>query len=425
MHFLLRAGYLGAAHLASSLAALAPAGEGKVARSLAARRGLLERWERWGATHRDPSRPLVWMHAPSVGEGLQARPVLEALRAMHPGWQLAYTHFSPSAASFASRLAVDHADYLPFDTPGNARRMLQALRPSVLVFSKLDLWPMLCAEAARSGVPYALVSGTVSAASRRVGIAAALTRDAYRGLAAVGAVSAEDADRLAGLGAPRERSEVTGDTRYDQVWERATRADRSSGLLRDLADERPTLVAGSTWPADEAVLLEAWEGVRRATQARLVIAPHEPTTAHCAPIVAWARRAGLSLTRVRDPGAGSADVVLVDTVGMLGDLYALATVAYVGGGFHAAGLHSVLEPAAFGAPVVFGPRHDNARDAAILASAGGGSAIAEARTMEQQLLTWLGPAGREAGARARAVVQSGLGAAGRATALVTRLVGRT
>src|SRR5690606_25910610 len=100
----------------------------------------------------DDARALLWMHAPSVGEGLQARPVLLAARERRPELQLAYTFFSPSAARFAEGLPVDFTDYLPFDTPGDVRAALDALRPTALVFAKLDVWPILVREASRRQV---------------------------------------------------------------------------------------------------------------------------------------------------------------------------------------------------------------------------------------------------------------------------------
>ncbi|MFL5575613.1 MAG: 3-deoxy-D-manno-octulosonic acid transferase [Gemmatimonadaceae bacterium] len=430
----LRLGYGAAGHLARALAAVAPAGQSKLARTLRARRGIGERFARWGRDGRDPARPLLWVHAPSVGEGLQARPVLELFRRERPDVQLAYTHFSPSAASFAASLDVDFRDYLPFDTPADARLALDALRPTALVFSKLDVWPVLAERAAARGTRLGLVSATLAAdSSRRSGLAAALLRDAYARLDAVGAIDAEDAERLVALGARRAAVAVTGDTRYDQVWARAARADPGSPLLAPLASGRPTLVAGSTWPADEEPLLAAWRelrGEQRVPDARLVIAPHEPTPAHLAPIERWAAAAGLTLARLagvdatEGASAAAADVILVDRVGVLGDLYALADAAFVGGGFHAAGLHSVLEPAAFGAPVLFGPRYRGSRDARLLVAAGGGASGASVADLFLHLHRWLGAedARRAAGAKARAVVEGGLGAARRSFELVCGLL---
>jgi 3-deoxy-D-manno-octulosonic-acid transferase len=419
--------YDAAAAHARAPAAVAPSGESKVLRALAARRGIRARYAHWGRAGRDPRRPLLWIHAPSVGEGLQARPVLELMRRRRPDAQLAYTHYSPSALTFAQSLDVDFHDYLPFDTRGDARAILAALKPTAIVFSKLDVWPRLAVAASERGVRLGMVSATLAAASsRRSRVAAALLRDAYARLEVVGAIDDADADRLVALGVGPGAISVTGDTRYDQVWERAARVDRSGPLLAPfMTTRRPTLVAGSTWPADEAPLLAAWLRVRSAVpHARLVIAPHEPTPAHLAPIEAWVRTTELRLARLGAPDAPVADVVLVDRTGVLGDLYALADAAFVGGGFHGAGLHSVLEPAAFGVPVLFGPRYAGSRDARLLVAGGGGASAADAPSIGRQLIAWLGDdaARGEAGARARALVRAGLGAARRSFELVARLL---
>ena len=429
MHAALRLGYEGAARLAgvgAALSGIAPAAESKIIRTLRARRGIRERFRAWGDRHRDLSHPLLWMHAPSVGEGLQARPVLELVRRRHPDIQLAYTHFSPSAESFARSLDVDFRDYLPFDSATNARAVLDALRPTAIVFSKLDVWPTLTAAAHSLGVRLGLVSATLaSGSSRRSRIAAALLRDAYAALDRVGAIDPADAERLLALGVRAKAIVVTGDTRYDQVWARARNVDREGALLGRLQSRRPTIVAGSTWPADEAALLPAFIAMRReVANARLIIAPHEPTDAHLEPIEQWAARERLRLHRLGE-ATGDSEVVLVDRVGVLGDLYALADIAFVGGGFHNAGLHSVLEPAAFGAPILFGPRHAMSRDAGLLIDRGGARSVSDLATLAAGLERWsTDPAGRAvAGEHALATVRDGLGAAARSLAVVESLLG--
>jgi len=303
--------------------------------------------------------------------------------------------------------------------------VLDALRPDAIVFSKLDVWPTLVREASRRGVPLGLVSATLAAtSSRRSGPAAGLLRPAYGRLDRVGAIDVDDAERLVTLGVRRDAIEVTGDTRYDQVWDRARRARPDSPLLAPLGADRPTLVVGSSWPADEEVVLGAWTAVLGSVAtARIIVAPHEPTAAHLKPIEEWAARAGLGIARLdrADPGS---DVVLVDRVGVLGELYALADVAYVGGGFHAAGLHSVLEPAAYGAPVLFGPRWQGSRDAGLLEQCQGGAPVSDERELARQLVLLLGDATVRAdrGARARSMVESGLGAAERSYDLVRSLL---
>jgi 3-deoxy-D-manno-octulosonic-acid transferase len=422
----LRLAYDAVANLARAATAIAPAGGAKITRALADRRGVIDRYRDWAGAHRDPSRPLLWMHAPSVGEGLMARPVLESVRQDHASAQVAYTFFSPSAVKFASGLDADFRDYLPLDAVGDMTAALDALRPTALVYSKLDVWPNLTTLASKREVKLGMISASLSAtSSRRSGIAKALLRDAYACLDAVGAVDGDDADRLVEIGVRHEVIQVTGDTRYDQVWKRAEGIAAKEALLAPLRSARPLLVAGSTWPADEAVLLPTFLHLQRSIpELRLMIAPHEPTPAHLEPIYAWAKQNRLRAVPLSEPTAAESDVIVVDRVGVLGDLYALASIAYVGGGFHAAGLHSVLEPASFGVPVVVGPRHQGSRDALALLRAGGAATFSDERSAVAKLMAWLrnDTDRRQAGDEARQVVRDGLGAAERSTRLVESLL---
>ena len=426
MHPLVRPLYAALGTAAETAAAIIPAGGGKVQRSLGARRSVLARFESWAQTGREVSRPLIWIHAPSVGEGLQARPVLEALRRRIRDAQLAYTYFSPSAERFAAGLDVDFRDVLPFDTRRAADAALDALRPSLLIFSKLDVWPQLTESASRRGIPLALISATLAAGSSRTrGLAPLLLRDAYALLDGVGAISPEDAARLIELGCRTDAVRVTGDTRFDQVIARARHADVASALLAPLRSSRPTLIAGSTWPADEFVLFAALaDRAMREAGLRTIIAPHEPTMAHVAAIQRRAASAGLRHTTLGDPTAASADVVIVDRLGVLGELYALADAAFVGGGFHAAGLHSVLEPAAYGTPVLFGPKHGGSRDARLLLAAGAARSVANAAQLIETLYGWLIDIGarRTAGSAAKLVVEENAGATDRSVALIETLL---
>jgi 3-deoxy-D-manno-octulosonic-acid transferase len=406
----------------------------KLRRGIAGRRGLLQRMAAWGSTRRDRRRPLVWFHAPSVGEGLQAKPVIERLRAERPDWQIAYTFFSPSAASFAQQLAVDYADYLPFDRSGNVVHALEALAPRALIYSKLDVWPELTLAARRADVRTGLVAATVAPQSSRLswpvrGWAA----PAYAALERVGAIAREDAERLEQLGARRDAISVTGDTRYDSVTERAARLDRTRQPFAALAGGSWTftVVAGSTWPSDEDVLLPAFADLLRndpVAPTRLVLVPHEPTASHLDRLDAAAQAAALPRPVRTSTGVelAAARVVVVDQVGALADLYALAHAAYVGGGFHRAGLHSVLEPAVWGVPISVGPLWGASRDAGLLIGRGGALPLPRdgREALARQWQVWLAdPTARDrAGRAAAAVVKEGTGAAERTTALVRLLV---
>lgn len=402
----------------------------KTRRGLAARRGLSERLSGWAAVRRDPARTLVWMHAPSVGEGLHARPVLERLRSRHPDWQLFYTHFSPSAEAFAKGLDVDGADYLPFDTPHAVTAALDALRPNVLVYAHADVWPELTLAAVARGVPVSLISAVVQPDSSRLRQPARLLlRRAYRALSGVGAAGEDQLARLERVGVRRDRIVVLGDTRYDSAAARGARAGESEWVRR-CGDGHHALVAGSTWPRDEAVLLDAFRELRtRRPGVRLILAPHEPTPERLRAIGRAATARGLPspVPLAAMTGDATPEFVVVDRVGLLADLYAAGVAAYVGGGFGRHGLHSVLEPAAAARPIITGPDRRSSRDAALLERAGALLALPR-RVAARALATWWGawlddPAAcLEAGALARAVVRRGEGAADRTATFLAGLV---
>jgi 3-deoxy-D-manno-octulosonic-acid transferase len=398
-------------------------GGGKLARGIRGRRGAVERLERWGRQERDPRRPLLWFHAPSVGEGFQARAVMEEIRRQRPDAQIVYTFFSPSAESFAASAPADRADYLPIDLPSNMSRVVDALRPDVIAFSKTEVWPNLTRAAAARGVPQFLLSATLPARSSRLRFPARqVLRPAHQRLTAVAAISPEDAARFSRLGIPADRRLTMGDARFDQVWSRATGSRARGGLAPPLADaDRPVVIAGSTWPPDEDRLITAFSRIAPGPGTPLlVLVPHEPSRRHLERVECELSEHGLTFARLSAAASPDSRILIVDRVGLLGDLYAFADVAYVGGGFGSAGLHSVLEPAAFGVPVLFGPRHGNAREAASLIEAGGAFSVKDAEGLRSALADLLSDADRleSAGSAAKAFVAAGRGAAARGARLL-------
>jgi len=384
----------------------------------------------WARAHRDPTRPLAWFHAPSVGEGLQARAVMAALRSDLPDMQFIYTHFSPSAEDFAARLAADWCGYLCYDRIGDVERMLTAAAPDLLVFTKLDLWPELAIRAAHRGARVAMVAATVSAVSSRLRWPA--RRAATPGYAALDlalAVAPEDVSRLAVLGCRADRIVLTGDPRVDSVLEVAEAGGER--VLGGTAADR-ILVAGSTWPEDEAMVLAAFREVRRThPDARLILAPHQPTAAHLHGIDAAARTSGLP-DPVRLGGLVDGPlppIVAVDRTGVLARLYRVGTFAYVGGGFGHAGIHSVFEPAAWSRPVVIGPRDRDSRDARLLDEAGALTRLTGAAPAAQLAGIWrryldMPDRAQAAGAAGRAALDRERGAARRSAEMLRNLLTR-
>lgn len=406
-----------------ALSALHP----KLRRGVAGRRATVERLERWARDHRDRDRPLVWVHAPSVGEALMAQAIITSLRERRPDAQIAFTFFSPSAERLRERVGADVVDYLPWDTTRDMVRALDALAPAAIAFVRTEVWPVLAREAQARGIGLALVNAALSDDSSRLsGPARWLLKASYGRLDAAGAVAENDARNLRRMGVPADRIHVTGDARFDQVRARVEALDRSAPLLQRLREGMAVMVAGSTWPADERRLLPAYAQVRKSAPLRLIIAPHEVDADHLRSIeqrldalnIAHAR-----LAEVETDHRPLPDAVIVDRIGILADLYAVARVAYVGGGFHRAGLHSVVEPAALRVPVIFGPRHGNASEAAELVAAGGGFEVLDGEDLVNRLERVGGSAKRagQAGERAFAWVRSRLGGAAGNASLIAGL----
>ncbi len=299
--------------------------------------------------------PRYWLHAASAGELEQARPLLAGLRARDPEAGLLVTLSSISARAAGERLGeADLVLPLPLDTPRAMARLLAAFRPRAVIAVKWDLWPNLVLEAERRGVPVLLLGaalGTDSGRARWPGrlIAAPL----HRRLTGIGAASEADARAFAALGVAADRLAVTGDTRFDRVL--ARRAEARPLPLAG-AGEGFCLVAGSSWPVEEDMLLAAFAALRPTrADLRLLLVPHEPTAAAIARLREAAAARGLPLWTLgerADLAAGG--VCVADRVGILPELYAAGQLALVGGGF-GRGLHSVLEPAARGLAVLCGP----------------------------------------------------------------------
>ena len=352
--------------------------------------------------------------------------MIDVLKARHPDWQVAATFFSPSAESLVPEHPADRIDYLPYDTTDNAAAMVAALRPSALVFTKLDVWPGYATRVQGAGVPVGLVAGTVSPVSgRRHPVARWLASAGYQSLDRIGASGPADAAALVGLGAQADRVSVTGDPRFDSAWARAAGIP-PDWPFRRLTAGAPTLVAGSTWPADEAMLLDAFARLwPTRPDCRLVLVPHEPHERHLAALEAEAALIGLDPVRLSRLGAEVPRLVIVDRVGLLAGLYAGAAVSYVGGGFGRRGLHSVLEPAACGVPVLVGPRWQSSQEAGHLIEAGGAAVVAGTGTLTEAWAAALaGNEGRSMGQRARELVHAGLGGADRNADLIEALIDR-
>jgi 3-deoxy-D-manno-octulosonic-acid transferase len=401
----------------------------KVREGARGRRGLWQRLQQQSAR----LRGAVWFHATSVGEYEQARPVIRALKeeARRRGQDVPVlmTVFSPSGWHFArKRCEADALEYLPLDTAGAARRLIALLAPRALVFVKFDCWPNMVWAARRAGVPILLLDATLHRKSRRLmPLARGFFGKLFDAFSAIGAISEDDAARFTrGLGV-RAAVTVTGDTRAEQVVHR-WRAAEQSPLAQALAVHGWRYIAlGSVWPADEGVVLApALDALQARSDVGLIAVPHEPTPAHLESVEAAVRARGLRSRRLselvdlstRQPRAGaiasaagsaaappaesaaasaaasgaapsgndrdSWRIIVVDTVGVLAEIYRATIVSYVGGSF-TTGVHNVMEPSVAAQPVLFGPRIHNAYEAERLAELGAAFVVLDQASAARRL----------------------------------------
>lgn len=318
------------------------------------------RWaERLGFFPAPDQRPVIWVHAVSVGETLAAVPVIEALLERYPRHRIAVTTTTPTGSERVRALfgeRVFHV-YAPWDLPGAVRRFLRALQPELLLVMETELWPNMLHFASRQGCRILLANARLSARSAagyaRVG---GLTRRMLGQLDCVACQSAVDGERFVDLGLPRERLHITGSIKFDLQLGEPLRAAAQALRVQLACDRRPVLVAASTHPGEDEQILSAFAVLKRDyPEALLVLVPRHPERFDR--VAAQCRDAGWQVHR-RTAGpepAADVDVLLGDTMGELLLLLGAARIAIVGGSLVEHGGHNVLEAAAWGAPVVTGP----------------------------------------------------------------------
>ena len=313
----------------------------------------------------------VWFHFTSVGEFEQAKPLIESIK---DNAQIILTYFSPSV--HPNVLKYPHCDahtYLPLDTAINAKRLFSLIRPTVLVFSKFDVWPNLVWRASDQGVPTVLIAGTLHQESKRLyPIARSFFKQVHNKLTLHCVISESDAERFTQLCGDDSQVEVTGDTRFDTVYNRAIMVKVDQFLPAQSTLKYPIVIAGSTYIEEEEVLLEAYELLRCGETnglLHLIVVPHEPTVEHIQRLCLKLDMLGFSYTLFSDLNnemdLSGMEVIVIDTVGLLAELYRICDVAFVGGSFHGR-VHNVMEPAAMAKPIVFGPRIENSYEAGLL-----------------------------------------------------------
>lgn len=394
----------------------------RMARSGKYRAGLAERLGRIrpGLRATGPDENCIWIHAVSVGEVLAVSGLIAALPARFPGWRVVVSTTTLSGQQLArSRFGEADVCYLPLDLPFALRPLFTQLRPRLLVLAETEFWPNLLAIATAHGIRVAVVNARISDRSfpryRRV---RGLLKNVLAAIDLFLAQSEADRDRLLAIGAPGARLQVSGNLKFDAL-PAATEPPLVPQVRSALAPAAPVIVCGSTVAGEEEILIAAFRQVRAEhPDAVMVLAVRHPerfdgvaqlltrTAASFIRRSAWRPEASATLRGT---------VLLLDSIGELAALYALATVAFVGGSLVPRGGHNILEAARFGKPIVVGPHTGNFRDIVGLFTAPRAIRVVTAETLAGEWLRLLArPEERqELGDRALAVFQAHQGATAR------------
>jgi 3-deoxy-D-manno-octulosonic-acid transferase len=314
----------------------------------------------------------VWVQAVSVGEVMVARTLIAGLAGK--GLPIVLSSTTPAGRTIAATLSgTAGVFHFPIDIPAFVGWTLDAIRPAAFVSIETEIWPMLLRQCARRGVPALMVNGRISERSRaRYGAVAGLLRGSLAAIRLACMQTEADARRLVAIGLPEERVMVTGNMKFDGAVP-APPDGALAALVRDAAAGRPVLVAGSTSPGEEEIVLDAM-GMVRADAFFLILAPRHPD--RFARVAALLDKRAVPFVRRnggRSGGTGRPRALLLDTVGELAGTYNLADVAFVGGSLVPRGGQNLTEPAVCGVPVLFGPHTQHVAAVAEALSACGGA----------------------------------------------------
>jgi 3-deoxy-D-manno-octulosonic-acid transferase len=377
----------------------------------------------------------IWIHAVSVGEVLTARAILPQLRERYPRLRIYLSTTTMTGQQIArnSLQFVDGVFYFPFDLGFVVNRTLRLVKPRLFIMMETEIWPNLLRACTRTGVRTMLVNGRISSRSYpRYRLARPFFRRVLTHVDRFCMQSDESARRIIAMGAEPDKVIVTGSLKFDslEVPGASTAADRGRNrVLRyfRISPSRPVLIAASTLKGEEEPIFEAFQRIRaRLPETLLIIAPRKPE--RFAEVEQIAQRGGWNVARRSELPVDAEprqDVVVLDTIGELAQLYQVATAVFVGGSLVDQGGHNILEPAVFGKAIVFGPYMQNfAEIARAFVEHDAGIQIRSGRELEAALLGLLTDPVRRAGlgAAARALVEANRGARGKTMTAIARVL---
>jgi len=377
------------------------------------------------SSFRQNAQGALWIHAVSVGETLAIAGLVKELQRRYPGRKIFLSSVTAAGREAGGQKLPGVAGqfYLPFDWAWAVRRVLEQIRPSVLLIVETELWPNLLKTAREFGCRTLLVNARVSDRSfpgYRMG--RPFMRRVLQNINRICTQTATDAERFKALGAAPERVIVAGNLKFDG---RPPEFGSFGRKMRDVlagANRSPVFVAGSTMRGEESLVLQAWETIReKHPRAFMILAPRHPARFdEVAEMLQAQQRNFFRRTSILQDDdemphrLASADILLLDTIGELAEIFGVADVVFVGGSLVPTGGHNVVEPAFWGKPIIFGPHMNNFRDvASLFLQAGGALQVADADALAEAALRLLDhPEGaRRMGENARGVVNQQAGAA--------------
>ena len=321
------------------------------------RKGLLRRVEKEAGAY---SGETLWVHCASLGEFEMARPIMEQLKKADANLRIVLTFFSPSGYEVRKNYEVaDHVFYLPLDTPSNAKRFVNAIKPTKVIFVKYDLWLHHLSAAKDFGANLMLISAMFRASQPYFKFYGSVGRKALKLFERIFLVDAESEKLIHGIGI--KNTTVCGDTRYDRVMEVAANAEGNE-IIDSFKGNSKLIICGSTWKEDEEVLRNSIDNL---SDVKWIVAPHEVGAENIRRI----QKLLPDSLCYSEFTSSDTQILIVDSIGLLNKIYQYADVAYIGGGFRT-GLHNVFEATAFGIPTVFGPDTSRFPDAAEMVQKG-------------------------------------------------------
>ena len=314
----------------------------------------------------DPNAKYIWFHAASLGEFEQGRPMIEYIRRAHPEYKILLTFFSPSGYEVRKDYkGADVVCYLPIDTPINAYRFVEKVRPYMAFFIKYEFWRNYLYNLHRRNIPVYSVSSIFRPTQIFFRWYGGDYRHVLKYFTHLFVQNQSSKDLLAKIGLTN--TTIVGDTRFDRVLD-IYKAAKHLPLVEQFKGNSLTLVAGSSWAPDEDLFIDYFN---RHPEMKLIIAPHVVSEAHLAEIKSKLRRTSIPYSQATEDNVKSSDCLIIDGYGLLSSIYRYGDIAYVGGGF-GTGIHNVLEAAVYGIPVLFGPNNEKFREARHLLEAKGG-----------------------------------------------------